>query len=406
MSKLRKITLLAAVALLGTGAIVMGLPILKQKQADAARIAKPAERPAGVAVSVVRAETADFTETALVTGTLVPRNEVLVGPEVEGLRVIEVLVEEGDRVKKGQVLARLVTDTLEATLAQNDASLARANAAIAQARSNIVQAEARLTEAKNQFERAKPLKQSGYLSGSTYDARESAARTAESQVVSARDGLKVAEADLAQVQAQRREVMWKRGNTDIKAPADGIISRRDARVGGFASGAAGAIFRIIADGDIELDAEVPEAILSRIRQGQTARITVMSHGEVTGRVRLVSPEVDKNNRLGRVRIGMGADTTLRIGSFGRGLVETATSRGLALPVSAVLYSADGAFVQVVREDRVVSTKIGVGITAGGRVEVKQGLQPGDVVVARAGTFLRDGDLVRPIMEPTKLSEAR
>ncbi len=102
----------------------------------------------------------------LATGSLVAREEILVGPEVEGLRITEVLADEGARVKKGDVLARLVADTLDAQLAQNDAALARTTAAIAQAKASIVQAEARLVESRNAFERAKPLRQAGHHDGS------------------------------------------------------------------------------------------------------------------------------------------------------------------------------------------------------------------------------------------------
>jgi HlyD family secretion protein len=99
------------------------------------------------------------------------------------------------RVKRGDILARLVADTLEAQLAQNDAAHARAQAAAAQARSGIVQAEARLLEANNAFERAKPLRAAGHLAESAYDQREQAARTAQAQLLAAGDGLKVAEAE-------------------------------------------------------------------------------------------------------------------------------------------------------------------------------------------------------------------
>ena len=120
-------------------------------------------------MTVARVAPADFAETVLATGSLVAREEILVGPEVEGLRITEVLADEGMRVKKGDVLARLVADTLDAQLAQNDAGLARAAAAIAQARSAIVQAEARLVESRNAFERAKPLRTAGHMAESAYD---------------------------------------------------------------------------------------------------------------------------------------------------------------------------------------------------------------------------------------------
>jgi HlyD family secretion protein len=359
------------------------------------------------AVTVIRVAPSRFTETVLATGSLVAREEILVGPEVEGLRITEVLADEGQRVKKGEVLAKLVADTLDAQVAQNDAGLARATAAIAQARSSIVQADARVVEARNAFERAKPLRTAGHMSESAYDQREQAARTAEAQLVAAQDGLKVAEADKAQIEAQRRELMWRRGRSEVLAPADGIISRRIARVGGFAAGSAEPMFRIVAKSEIELDAEVVETRLAGVREGQDARVEVTGLGTIAGKVRLVSPEVDKSTRLGRVRIFLGDNPGLRVGAFARGTIETAKGAGLAVPASAILYGADGgALVQVVREGRIETRKIKTGLAAASLVEVKDGLSEGDLVVARSGTFLRDGDAVRPVLSRTTVSEVR
>jgi RND family efflux transporter MFP subunit len=332
----------------------------------------------------------------LATGSLVAREEILVGPEVEGLRITEVLADEGQRVKKGEVLARLVADTLDAQMAQNDAALARTAASVAQARSAIVQAEARLAESRNAYERAKPLRQGGHMTEAVFDQREQAARASEAQLAAAQDGLRVAEAERAQVEAQRRELTWRRGRVEVKAPADGIVSRRMARVGGYAAGAAEPIFRIVAKGEVELDAEVVETRLGAIRAGQKARVEVAGLGEVVGAVRLVSPEVDKGTRLGRVRIFLGDNPGLRVGSFGRAGIETATSDGLAVPAAAVLYGLGGPTVQVVRDNRVETRAIRTGLAANALVEVREGLADGDLVVARAGTFLRDGDTVRPV----------
>ena len=359
------------------------------------------------AVTVARVQPADFVETVLVTGSLVAREEILVGPEVEGLRITEVLADEGMRVKKGDVLARLVADTLDAQLAQNDAALARAAASIAQARSSIVQAEARLVENRNAFERAKPLRQSGVMAESAYDTREQAARTAEAQLVAARDGLTAAEAEKAQIEAQRRELAWRRGRTEVVAPADGIVSRRMARIGGYAAGAAEPMFRILAKGEVELDAEVTETRMAAIRIGQPTRVEVTGLGTIVGTVRLVSPEVDKATRLGRVRIFLGDNEGLRIGAFARGSIETASGRGLAVPASAILYGPDGASVQVVRANRVETRRVRNGLASGALVEVREGLREGESVVSRSGTFLRDGDAVRPVAgDRSKLSDAR
>ncbi|MEW5964042.1 MAG: efflux RND transporter periplasmic adaptor subunit [Pseudomonadota bacterium] len=388
----------AAAAFLASG----HLPLLAGR---AERAREASAGPAAPAVTVVRVALADFHETVLVTGTLVPREEILVAPEVEGLRVLDLAVDIGDRVARGDVLARLVRETLDAQLAQNDAGLARVAAQAARAESEIVAAEARLEEAKAQFERAKPLAKSGYMSESVFDQREAAARTASAQLAAARDGLKVAAAEKAQLEAQRRELEWRLAKAEVRAPAGGIVSRRNARIGGLATGIGEPMFRIIRDSEIELDAELTETSLAKVREGQRAIVSVTGASEREGTVRLVSPEVDRATRLGRVRVFLGADPALRIGSFARGTIATAEGRGLAVPVSAVQYGPAGASVLVVVDGKVATRAITTGLSAAGSVEVRSGLVEGDVVVARAGTFLRDGDTVRPVLPDAKVSEA-
>lgn len=384
--------------------------IFIQKEHTAALQAQRLEAAKSIAaptITVSKVTTEDFVQTAAVSGSLVPREEILVSPEIEGLRVRELLADEGDHVKKGQVLARLVSEQIDAQLAQNEANLAHSNAAIAQAKSQIVQAEAQAKEAQAQLVRAEPLKKSGYLSGATYDQRESAAGTTAAQLVAARDGLTAAEADKAQVTAQRREIMWRRSNTDVTAPKDGIISRRTARIGAMASAIGEPMFRIIEDGEIELDAEIVETELKNVKVDQKAVVTVPGYGDFNGKVRLVSPEVDKTTRLGRVKIFLGSNPVLRIGSFAEGRIETARSRGLAVPSSAVTFNQDLISVQVVvNGNRIEQRIVPVGLSAGDLIEVKDGLKEGDVVVTRAGTFLRDGDIVRPVVPEAALSEAK
>ena len=304
------------------------------------------------------------------------------------------------------MLARLVAEQLDAQLAQNDANLARAAAAIAQAESQIVQAEAQSKEAAAQLERAVPLKQSGYLSGSTYDQRESAARTSAAQLIAAKDGLKAANAQKEEVEAQRRELIWRRSNTDVTSPEDGVISRRTARIGAMASANGEPLFRIIENVEIELDGEIVETELKNVKVGQKAIVTVPQIGDFEGKVRLVSPEVDKTTRLGRVKLFLGDNPVLRIGTYARGRIETAKSRGLAVPSSAVSFDHDIASVQVIEGNKVRKHVVKTGLVANDLVEVTDGLREGDLVVTRAGTFLRDGDVVRPILPEPRLSEAK
>ncbi len=394
---------LAALAVLGAGGYSY---VQSRATAVSSADAKTDQTVAAPAVTVAKVATANFVEMAIVSGSIIAREEILVSPEIEGLRVLELLADEGSVVKKGQVLARLVTEQLDAQMAQNEAGLARSSAAIAQAQSQIVQAEAQAKEAQAQLARAEPLKKSGYLSGATYDQRESAMRTTQAQAVAANDGLKVAQAEKAQVEAQRRELTWRRNNTDVTAPEDGIVSRRNARLGAMATAVGEPMFRIIAKGEVELDAEVVETELQRVKLGQKAIVTVPGSADAEGVVRLVSPEVDKTTRLGRVKIFLGSNPALRIGGFARGRIETASSRGLAVPAAAVLFDQTGAYVQAVNGTKVKRRAIKTGLISGELVEIKDGLSEGDLIVARAGTFLRDGDTVRAIVPDPKVSEAK
>lgn len=368
------------------------------REAKAPASKSGAREEAAPAVTVVRAAEAEIRETVLVTGTLVPRLEVLIAPEVEGLRVTELLVEEGERVTKGQLLARLEQETLQAQLAQNDASRAKAAAAITQAHSNIAAAEARRQETSNALDRARPLSKSGVVSDSTLDQREAASRTAIAQLKVAEDGLRVAEAERAQVEALRRDITWRISRTEVRAPVEGIVSRRNARIGAVATGSAAGqpMFNLIAAGEIELEAEVPESDLARVSKGLHAMINVAGVGKVAGTVRLVMPEVDKATRQGRLRIAITDSAKLRIGSFGHGHVLVRADKVLALPASAVLFGAEGAYVQMVVDRRIVSRKVVPGLQSSDVVEIRSGLSAGETVVAKAGTFLRAGDLVTPV----------
>ncbi len=384
-----------------------GFMLIGAAQLQAADAPASQKAAVGASVSVTPAERSSFTETVLVTGSLVARQEILVSPQIEGYRVSEILAEEGDRVTAGQVLARLTDDTLKAQLAQLDAGLVRADAAIAQATSRITEAEATKVQAEAAFGRAQELVKSGSTSRSVFDEREAAARTAAAGVTLARDGLRVTEAEKTQIEAQIRESKLRLGYTDIRAPEAGIISRRTAKVGALASAVADPLFRIVAKGEIELDAEIPEIYLPRLSAGMAARIEVAGLKPREGKVRLISPEVDRTSRLGRVRIFIGDDPALRVGSFARGTIETASSNGLGVPSTAVMNRDQGAAVQVVKDGRVETRKVVTGMVSGGKTEIIDGLQEGELVVVRSGTLLQDGDSVRPVITGnTTASEAK
>ncbi|WP_246733417.1 efflux RND transporter periplasmic adaptor subunit [Methylobacterium sp. BTF04] len=359
----------------------------------------PLRAPLLPVVSVVEAVRREVVETVIVTGTLVPRDEILVTPEIEGYRVTEVLVEEGMRVERGQVLARLSRDLIDRQIAQQNALVDKATAAVPQAQSTIEQAEAAEMEARLSYDRAKQLMQSGNGTAVIMEGRTSTLRQAESKLSFARSGLLVAKADLAEARAVRNEMDLRLARTEIRAPEAGIVNRRTARVGSAASASAEPMFRLIARGEIELEGEVIETKLPLLHEGRPAWIDLGGGVRVAGSVRAVYPEVDKATRLGKVRVRLDADPRLRVGSFARGGIELDRTRGVTIPQAAVLYGGPKrSSVLVVTGDTVEAREVRTGLGDDDDIEIRQGLEAGERVVARAGSFLRDGDRVRPVVQ--------
>jgi RND family efflux transporter MFP subunit len=352
------------------------------------------EAPLPPLVGVATAKTRDFRQTLFVSGTLVARDEAIVGAQIEGLRIVDVMAEDGDTVASGQILARLDRSQLDAMLAQNDAARLRAQAAIEQARSQLSQAEANLSQAASDLDRTQKLSNQ-VVSQATIDQRNTGFRTAEAQTAAARAALAAAEADLASREAERRELSVRIGRTDVRAPVAGVVSRRTARVGAMATGQEG-LFRIVTDGAIDLNAEVAAEDMARLRVGMAATIAAPGYDDpIAGKVRLVSEEVDPTTRTGKVRIALPSDKGLRIGSFASGTVVITERRGVGVPASAVQVGGDGSNVQVIADGRVERRLVTVGITEGAAKEILAGLADGETIVERAAAFLRAGDLVRP-----------
>jgi multidrug efflux pump subunit AcrA (membrane-fusion protein) len=186
--------------------------------------------------------------------------------------------------------------------------------------------------------------------------------------------------------------------TAVQAPAAGVIISRAAVVGTTASARAEPLFRIAAKGEMELLAETPVKTLNRVAPNQSAKIEIVGVGELSGHVRLFSTAVNPTTQLGQIRIFVGSDPRLRVGAFGRATINVGRRCGPAIPLSAVLYGPGGAVVQVVRDRRIETRRVSVGLTAAGQAEIRDGLSEGDMVVARAGAFVREGDRVRPMID--------
>jgi HlyD family secretion protein len=355
-------------------------------------------------VTATPAREREFVNRLFVSGTLVARDEAMVGAQIDGLRIVELLAEDGDRVEKGQILARLDRSQLDALLAQNDAALARADAAIAQARNQVDQSEAIRAQAAADLLRARKLAP-GVIAQATLDQRVAAARSTEAQFAAAQSALAVASADKRSREAERRELMVRIDRTDVRAPVAGLVSRRSARLGALAVGSGDALFRIITDGAIELEADVPEDSLAQLAVGMAANVELPGpNNSVSGTVRLISSEVDQTTRLGKVRIALTARA--HIGSFASASILLARRISVAVPAAAVVQTGSGDSVLVVHDGHIEQRTVTAGVTNDTETEITVGVAVGEAVVARAAAFLRNGDAVRIVASGRRREAAK
>ncbi len=361
--------------------------------------AAKAETPREVeppAVSVVTAQKRRFTERLFVSGTLTPREEVMVAPKIADLTVVEIDAEDGDRVEQGQLLARLDRTQLDAQLVQNDAAIAKANASIDQAKSLIDQSASQAEWAASEYDRAKKLGP-GVMAVSNVEQREINLKSAQAALAAAKNALAVATADRRARDADREELMVRIGRTEVRAPVAGLVSRRSAKFGAVAALSGDPLFRIIKDGAVDLVSDTPEQWLPRLTPGMSAVLKLPgADGPVAGTVRLVDQEVDKASRTGKARIALADVSHARIGAFGSGEVDLVSRDGVAAPTTAVRRDGDEGFALVVRDGKVEERKVKLGIVEGDEVEILSGVAPGETLVARAASFLRPGDKVRPM----------
>lgn len=300
----------------------------------------------------------------------------MIGPELSGYRLTEVLVNVGDRVQKGQLLARVADDVVAAELAQSRAAVEEAQARLVEARADADRARARGVEER------------GALSAQQINQFLIAEQTAAARLNAARAKVRADELRLSQ--------------THILAPEDGVISARTATVGSLAQSGT-ELFRLILGGRLEWRAEVTAVELARVVPGMPAALRPPGAGpeaRVQGVVRMVAPTLDPQTRYAIVYVDLPADGPLRAGMFVRGELVVGQGTALTLPQSAVVLR-DG-FAYVFRVDdgsRVAETKVELGRRVGDRVEITRGVTPEMRLLATGGGFLSDGDLVRVVEAP-------
>ena len=181
-------------------------------------------------------------------------------------------------------------------------------------------------------------------------------------------------------------------STSLRAPAAGLVTQVNTIAGAPASPQAGPMFRISVNNDIEMDAEVPSVHMLKLNPGAVVRISRDNASDVMGRVRLVSPQIDRATQLGHIRIAFVSNPSLKIGTFARASIDAKRSCGVSIPRTAI----DHLTVQVVKGNIVETRRVRVGLVSDTATEILEGLAVGEIVVADAGTSLHDGDRIKTV----------
>lgn len=320
-------------------------------------------------VTVIVPGRSQVARTITASGPLAARRDQPVGIAGQGGRVTRVLVDAGSWVRAGQTLAVVDRSVQAQQAAQLAAQVeaARANAALAQ----------------NNYERAIALQGRGFVSKAEIDSKKATRDAASAQV-------RVAQAQLA---ASRAEL----GRLNVTAPASGLILARSVEVGQIVSPGSGALFRLAANGEMELQAQLSQQDLALIRAGMAASVTpVGSDRTFTGTVWQVAPAIDPQSRLGAVRIAVPYDPVIRPGGFAEARITAGSTSAPLLPQSAVLSDDEGNYVYIVNsKDEVERRNVKIGSVGQGGVTIAEGLSGNEAVVLSAGPFLNPGQKINP-----------
>lgn len=333
--------------------------------------APPAARSA-LTVNLISPLRENWPQVIEASGGLFAWQEGVIAAETGGLRVVEVAVDVGDQVRRGQVLARLEPQTVKAELAQQEAKVAQGRAALAEAQAN--------------GDRARNVKDKGAMS--------------DQQITQYLIAEQVAKANLAAAEAALEMQRIRLSQTQVLAVDDGVIAARGATLGTVVQPGT-ELFRLVRQGRVEWRAEVTAEQLARVKPGQEARLRLPGGEEVAGSVRIPSPTLDERTRFGLAYVDLPVASPARAGMFARGRILVGTSPAVSLPEAAVVLRDGSSFVfEVQAGDRVAQRKVHTGRRDQGRVEILSGLEAEARIVASGGAFLNDGDQVRVEASPS------
>ena len=327
--------------------------------------------PENVAVATI----AELRSGPAISGSLEAEQSATVRAEVGG-SVLRTYVDAGERVKRGQLLARLDDRAVEETFLS--------------ARSAVRTAETALELARRNLERTERLAQAGAV--------------AERDLESARLELTNAEGTLADARARLSNAEEQREDTRVRAPFDGIVSEREADAGDVVQVGA-ALFSIVEPSRLRLEASVPAEQIGRLRQGTEVEFTVTGLGRrITGRIERINPVVDPTTRQVRIYVSIpNLDQALVAGLFAEGRVATDTKRAVAVPVGAIDSRGSAPTLHLIKNGRVAESEVQLGVRdeAAELVEIQAGAADGDTVLLGSAQGVTPGTRIRVLREEAR-----
>ena len=328
----------------------------------------PAVVKAALTVTAVQPSNSSLALKLAANGNVAAWQEASIGAEASGLRLTQVLVNVGDTVKKGQLLATFAGDAVQAD--------------VAQAKASLMEAQANALDAAANAERARTLQNTGALSTQQINQYLTAEKTAAARVQAAQATLNA--------QGVRTQ------NTQVRAPDNGVISARGATVGAVV-GAGTELFRMIRAGRLEWRAEVTSSEIAGIKLGSKAQVTAASGAQVEGTVRSIAPTIDPSSRQALVYVDLPAHAGIKAGMFAKGEFGLGMADALTMPQQALVLRDGFTYaMRVEPNDKVVQVKLETGRRVGDAVEIKQGVKANERFVASGAAFLADGDSVKVV----------
>ncbi len=340
--------------------------LLGGKKADG-----PPPSPPMPTVTVVVPGTTSVAADVTANGSIAARRDAAVGINGEGGLVTQVLVDAGQTVAKGQVLARIDSSVQAQQVASMAASIRSARADAALAQSNL--------------DRAVKLVDKGFISKADIDLK-----------TATRDGMN---AKVGVAQAQYGEMLARMARLDVRAPAAGLVLQRYVETGQVVGAGANNLFRIAEGGVLEMRALVAEQDMGALRVGLPATVRpVGSTTDYPGRIWLLDPVIDTNSRQGIARIALAYAPGLRVGAFANATIRAGAATRPVLPQSAVLVDDAGSYVYVVGADgKVARRNVKVGDVSAQGMSITSGLAGSEKVVLSSAAFLAPGEKVKPVL---------